>query len=123
MTTKTSRRESLATESRTVRVLLVDRHERIRDALRDNLSQCGVKVVGVATDGFEAVERARTLAPDVVILDFHMPGYGALESAGAILAEMPLIRIIMLTMWDEEVYLRAATECGAVACFPKDVPT
>ena len=123
MRTKSSGQESPGAKSRSPRVLVVERHEGIRDALCANLNHRGVEVVAVAADGFEALEKARMLAPDVVILDFHMPGCGGLKAARAIRAEMPHIRIILLTMWDEEIYSRAATKCGAIACFPKDVAT
>jgi DNA-binding NarL/FixJ family response regulator len=123
MRTKSSGRESPGAAVRAVRVLVVDGHEGIRDALCANLSHYGVQVVAAAADGLEAIEKARVFAPNVVILDFQMQGCGGLEAARVIRSEMPHIKIILLTMLSEEAYSRAATECGAIACFSKDVST
>jgi DNA-binding NarL/FixJ family response regulator len=123
MTGQERRGESPGAAIPAAKVLVVDRHEGIRDALCANLSHHGLQVVAVAADGIEAIEKARILVPDIVILDFHMTRCGGLEAARVIRSEMPHIKIILLTMWGEEAYSRAAAECGAIACFPKDVAT
>jgi two-component system nitrate/nitrite response regulator NarL len=106
-----------------IKVLIAERHQGVRDALCATLNHGGVQVVAIAADGFEAIEKARVFAPDVVILDFQMPGCGGLNAARVIRSEMPHIKIILLTIGDDEAYSRAATECGAIASFPKDVAT
>jgi DNA-binding NarL/FixJ family response regulator len=106
-----------------MKVLIAEGHRGVRETLMAGLAQHGLHVAGVAVDGIEAIEKTRRLAPDIVVLDFHMPRCGGLEAARVIRSDMPHIKIILLTMWGEEAYSRAATECGAIACFPKDVST
>jgi DNA-binding NarL/FixJ family response regulator len=98
----------------TLRVLLVDDHVLFRKGLGALLEEReGVEVLGEAGDGLEAIEKARALLPDLVLMDIHMPKCSGLEAVRAIKREIPQVRIIMLTVSDDEEDLFAAIKNGA----------
>jgi len=99
---------------RTIRIVLADDHAVLRSGLRALLdSEPGMKVVGEASDGKQAVELAKTLNPDVLVMDISMPDMDGLAAARAISAlELPC-RVIMLTVHAEEAYLLKALQAGA----------
>ena len=80
-----------------MRVLLVDDHPLFLDGLKNLLAARGIDVVGIAHDGLEALEQARALRPDVVLMDIHMPRLNGLAAPRLIRAELPETRIVMLT--------------------------
>lgn len=89
-----------------VRILIADDHTLVRSGLKLILSaQADFELVGEAADGEETVARARELRPDVLLLDIGMPGMNGVEAARAIRQELPDVRIIVLTMFDDEAYL------------------
>ncbi len=107
-----------------VSVLLVDDSAFFRNALRRMLSEDpGIRVVGAARDGDEALEMIRTLRPDVVTLDVEMPKRDGLSTLQAIMAEMPrpVIMVSSLTQEGAEATLKAM-ELGAVDFIPKYRP-
>ena len=93
-------------------VLLADDHPLFLDGLRNLLTARGIAVVGTARDGLEALEHARALRPDVVLMDIHMPRLNGLAALRMIKAELPETRIVMLTMSaeDEEIILLEGME-------------
>lgn len=96
------------------RLVIADDHELVRQGLRRILAEHGQwDVVGEATDGRVAVELARTLHPDVAILDYAMPGLNGLEATRQIRAECPRTEVLMLTMYDAEVLIREVLAAGA----------
>ncbi|TCC61083.1 response regulator transcription factor [Kribbella pittospori] len=98
----------------TVRVLLADDHPVYRDGLAALLGSLdGVEVVGTAADGVEAVDRARELQPDVVVMDVQMPRLDGIEATRAITADSPHIGVVVLTMAEEDQTLFAAMRAGA----------
>ncbi|TDD16023.1 response regulator transcription factor [Kribbella turkmenica] len=98
----------------TVRVLLADDHPVYRDGLAALLGSLdGVEVVGTAADGVEAVDGARELQPDVVVMDVQMPRLDGIEATRAITAESPHIGVVVLTMAEEDQTLFAAMRAGA----------
>ncbi|MBI2709184.1 MAG: response regulator transcription factor [Actinobacteria bacterium] len=106
----------------TVRVLICDDHAVFRRGLAMVLADGdGVEVVGEACDGTEAVERARELQPDVVLMDVRMPGLTGIDATRRIATAVPGCRIVMLTVSDEEDDLYEAVKAGAVGYLLKDV--
>ena len=97
-----------------IRILIADDHAVLRSGLRLLLNaQAGLEVVGEAGTGEETVEKALALRPDMLLLDIAMPGMNGLEVARQIRRQAPEVRIIVLTMYDDEAYLRQFLEMGA----------
>ena len=104
------------------RVLLVDDHKAVRASLRELLESMGtVDVVGEASSGEEAVGKARTLEPDIVVMDLAMPGMGGVEATRKITALGLETRILVLTVHDEDEFLVLAMEAGAAGFLNKSV--
>ena len=96
------------------RILIADDHAVVRSGLRLILSaQPELQVVGEAGTGEQTVEKAIALRPDILLLDIAMPGLNGLEAARQIRQQVPEVRIIVLTMYDDEAYLRQFLEMGA----------
>src|SRR3990172_4100248 len=96
-----------------MRVLLVDDHALFRAGIAGLLQAWGFEVVGEAGDGLEAPERARLLKPDLVLMDIGMGHCNGLEATRLIKAEMPEIRIVMVTVSDRDEHLFEAVKSGA----------
>jgi DNA-binding NarL/FixJ family response regulator len=107
-------------EEVTARILLVDDHDLFRTGLRNLLEERGVHVVGEAAAGAEAVRLVRELAPDVVIMDLHMPGMSGIEAIRQIAAIAPLTRVLVLTISDNEEDVLNAILAGACGYLLKD---
>lgn len=98
-----------------VRILLADDHQIVREGLKALLEREGFEVAGQAVNGADAVALARTLAPDVAILDLTMPILNGLEASYEILRERPATRVILLTMHAEDHQVVAALRKGVRA--------
>lgn len=96
-----------------MRVLLADDHALFRDGMRSLLEARGVEVVGEAGDGREAVEAALSLKPDVILMDITMPDMDGLEATRLIKTRLPEVKIVMLTVSDEDHSLFEAIKSGA----------
>ncbi len=96
-----------------MKVLLVDDHPLFLDGLRNLLTAHGVEVLGLAHNGQEALDKARTLRPEVILMDIHMPQLDGLAALRLIKAELPEIKIVMLTMSAEDEDLFEAIKSGA----------
>src|SRR3981081_4418650 len=95
-------------------ILVVDDSETCRKVTRLFLeSQLGLEVCGEAVDGVEAVEKARALKPDLVILDLAMPRVNGVEGASELRAMMPQLPIVLFTMYDDSVGRTLALSAGA----------
>lgn len=96
-----------------LRILLVDDHDLFLEGLSNLLRAGGYEVIGGARDGLEALQLARTLHPDVILMDVRMPGCDGLTATRLIQAEMPEIKIVMLTTSAEDEDLFEAIKSGA----------
>jgi DNA-binding NarL/FixJ family response regulator len=97
-----------------VRVLLADDHVLFREGLAGIIaSQADMQVVGEASDGLEAVIKARELRPNLILMDIQMPGCDGLEATRRIKQEQPEITIVVLTVRDDEEKLFEAIKSGA----------
>jgi two-component system response regulator NreC len=97
-----------------VRVLIADDHALVRSALKSLLeAQPDLEVVGEAENGAAALECCRRLAPDVVIMDLAMPGRGGINATEDLRREIPGTKVLVLTMHDDDAYLRLARLAGA----------
>jgi two-component system NarL family response regulator len=105
------------------RVLIADDHRLMREGTAALLAaDPRVEVVGLAGGGREAVELAVRLVPDVVLLDLGMPDVGGVEACAAIRARVPSARVLILTVSEDELDLRAALRVGAAGYLLKDMP-
>ncbi|MFQ5875547.1 MAG: response regulator [Dehalococcoidia bacterium] len=105
----------------TVKVLIVDDHAVVRDGLTAMLGQeKEFKVVGEAPDGLTAVERARELRPDVILMDLRMPVLDGVEAMKLIRVEDPDVKFLVLTTYDNDDYIFQAIEAGAKGYLLKD---
>jgi DNA-binding NarL/FixJ family response regulator len=97
-----------------VRVLIVDDDALMRAGLRGVLSSdAGIDVVGEAGDGRDAVYRARRSAPDVVLMDVRMPDVDGITATRRVLAELPGVRVVILTTFEQDDYIFGALSAGA----------
>lgn len=107
-----------------IRVLIVDDHTLFRSGIKLLLQrQEGFEVVGEAGDGLEGIKRAKQLAPDVVLLDLHMPGISGREAVQLIAEEAPGTRVVMLTVSEDAEDLVDCLRAGATGYLLKNIET
>ncbi len=104
-----------------IKVLIADDHRVVREGLAAILkTKDELQIVGEAQDGVEAVEKARSLLPDVILMDVSMPRMGGVEATRQIKREFPHIGIVALTMYDEQQYIFDLVRAGATGYLLKD---
>jgi len=96
-----------------MRLMLVDDHPLFLEGLKYLLETYGIDVAGIAQSGMEALEQARVLSPDIILMDIKMPECSGIDALKLIKAEMPDIKIVMLTTSDEDEDVFAAIKNGA----------
>jgi DNA-binding NarL/FixJ family response regulator len=104
------------------RILIVDDHPLTRDALATLLRTHGLDVVGVASDGKEAIEEAARLQPDLILLDLSMPGMDGLTALPKLRGAAPSCEVVVLTASGTEENLLAAIRGGAAGYLMKSEP-
>lgn len=103
-----------------INVLIVDDHELIRNGISRLLADCDkIKVVGEAESGEQGVAKARELRPDVVLMDANMPGIGGLEATRRLIRFDPDIKVIAVTVHNEEPYPTRFMQAGAAGYVTK----
>jgi DNA-binding NarL/FixJ family response regulator len=104
-----------------IRVLIADDHAIVREGIRQVLDGTeGIQVVAEAGNGPEALEQARTLVPDVAVLDVSMPGQSGLDVAKQIKRVLPTTRVLMLSVYDNMEFVLEAVRAGADGYLLKD---
>ena len=104
-------------------MIIADDHRLMREGTAALLAaDPRIEVVGLASGGREAVELAARLAPDVALLDVGMPDIGGVEACAAIRARVPGVEVLMLTVSEDALDVRAALRLGAAGYLLKDIP-
>ena len=104
--------------STAITILIADDHELVREGLIGLLEPVeGVKVIGTASSGEEAIESVKNYTPDVTIMDIQMPGLGGAKAIRALVHEHPDIKILVLTSHDNDVFPKHLIECCGVRGF------
>jgi DNA-binding NarL/FixJ family response regulator len=104
-----------------IRVMIVDDHPVVRKGLSTFLSHEGdMEVVGLASDGEEAIDMAGKVSPDIVLMDLSMPGIGGIEATKRLVERNPDIRVMMLTSFGGHERMVEALKNGAVGYVVKD---
>ncbi|MGP8307604.1 response regulator [Vibrio sp. YIC-376] len=105
-----------------IRVLIVDDHQVVIDGFMARLElEPDIEVIGTASNGVEAIEVAKHLHPDVILMDISMPIMNGIEATGIIKEELPDSRILMLTMHDNREYIMKVMQAGAVGYMLKEI--
>ena len=108
-------------KSGAIRVLIVDDHMMVREGIKSFLHQfADIAVIGEAENGVDALERAKKLAPDIVLMDLVMPGMDGVEATRRIKAAMPQVRILALTSFSTDDLVFPALKAGAAGYLLKD---
>ncbi len=103
-----------------IKVLVADDHDLVRTGISRMLEDVdGVEVVGEATNGEEAIEKARELSPDVVLMDVKMPGIGGLEATKKLLRQNPEIKVVAVTACDDDPFPSRLLKAGAAGYVTK----
>jgi DNA-binding NarL/FixJ family response regulator len=106
-----------------IKVLIVDDHPVVRLGLRTMLeSEEDISVVAMAATGREAIEMAQSSQPEVVLIDLRMPGMSGVEAIAQLHRDRPDIRILVLTNYTEDEYIRQAFQAGAMGYLLKNTP-
>lgn len=104
-----------------IKIMLVDDHRLVRAGLRRVLQEVAdMEVVAEASTGEEALELARTKAPEIVLMDINMPGIGGLETTRRLIQRLPEIKVIVVSMHMEEPYPSRLLAAGASGYISKD---
>jgi DNA-binding NarL/FixJ family response regulator len=104
-----------------LRILIADDHPLFRHGVREVLDLApGIQAIGEATSGEEAITQAGALQPDVILMDVNMPGINGIEATRRILHDSPHIRILVVTMFEDDGTVFAAMRAGARGYILKD---
>jgi DNA-binding NarL/FixJ family response regulator len=104
------------------RILVVEDEEPLREALCGLLQDRGLDVVGQAGDGLTAVDLARHERPDVVLMDYRMPGIDGIEAIGRMKLDFPLMQAVMFTAYDEDALAIEAERAHVYCLLVKGCP-
>jgi len=124
MATAAGSQKAMSKSVKPIRVILADDHTLVRAGIRSLLEKMPeVQVIGEAGDGREVLKLVKTDRPDVVLMDIAMPGLNGLEAAERMARDFPDVRIIMLTMHNNEEYVLRALKAGVVGYLLKKAAT
>jgi len=118
----TAHSPQLSPQAKTIKVLLADDHALVRDGIRARLVKVPeIEIVGEATNGREALDLAKELRPDVLLMDVSMPIMNGLEAASQIRKAYPAIAVLILSVYDNPEYVRGVVQAGARGYILKDI--
>jgi DNA-binding NarL/FixJ family response regulator len=107
-------------ETMKIKILIVDDHQMFRDGLKALLAlQNDVEVVGEAQNGQEAVVLSRDLCPDIILMDVNMPVMDGVEATRRIIAETPDMKILALSMYSDNSFVKGIMRAGALGYIMK----
>jgi DNA-binding NarL/FixJ family response regulator len=106
----------------TLKLLIVDDHPIMRSGLCRLLAAEGQPEIAEAANGQEAIARFREFRPDLVILDLNLPGISGLEVLGRLRVENPKVRVLVISMYDNPIYVIRILEAGALGYVSKNAP-
>jgi DNA-binding NarL/FixJ family response regulator len=107
-----------------IKVMLVDDHAVLRDGLKNIFDfEDDITVIGEADSGENALEKLKQLEPDIIIMDINMPEMNGVEATAQVKQRYPHVKVLMLTMHNEDEYLMAALREGADGYLLKDSPS
>lgn len=95
------------------RIIIVDDHKIVRDGIRSLLTDDHFEIVGEATNGIEAIELLNSVIPDIILIDINMPVMNGIECARQIISKYQGIKILALSMHNDEPHIRAMIESGS----------
>lgn len=103
-----------------IKVMLVDDHDLVRTGIKRLLEdQANIKIVGEAVSGEQALEQVSENDPDVVLMDINMPGIGGLEATRKLLQRKPKLKIIVVTMHEDDLFAQRLLKSGAMGYLTK----
>jgi two-component system, NarL family, invasion response regulator UvrY len=103
-----------------IKILLVDDHAIVREGYRRLLEgESSMRIVGEAGDAEHAYQSARTLHPDVVVMDIALPGISGIEATRRLMKEHPDLRVLVFSMYDDAIYASRALAAGALGYLSK----
>ena len=112
----------METEINKIKLMIVDDHEIVRDGLRKLIEgDPEIEVVAAVSNGRECLEQADRLLPDVILMDISLPGLSGIETTRMCCEKMPGVKVVMLTIYDEDHYVLKAIEAGASGYVLKNV--
>lgn len=109
--------------SEKVKLLICDDHRLFREGVRTVLGfEPWIDIIGEAVNGFDAVDQSLRLNPDMILMDLNMPGMGGLEATRQIKQAQPQVKVLVLSMYDEEEIVTSCLAAGASGYIQKDAP-
>jgi two-component system response regulator NreC len=110
--------------NRRTKVVIADDHTLFRQGIRNLLAhEADIEVIGEASNGNEALSLAESLRPDLILMDVSMPGLSSFEATRQLKRVLPDVKVLFLTMYDDEDYLLESMQAGASGYILKDSPT
>lgn len=107
-----------------IRIILADDHPIVRTGIKNALAdQKNIEVIGEASNGIQALKKAKELSPDIVLMDISMPGMGGLEAAQRLRTTLPKVKVLVFTMHDNKEYVLEIIRSGASGYVLKDTST
>lgn len=107
---------------RVIRVVAADDHPAYLRATTETLTRAGLRVVGVSTSGQGVIDFVRALAPDVALVDLHMPGISGADVARTVRDSYPDTHVVILSAYDDREIVQLAIAAGATGYVSKDSP-